>query len=332
MCPAISAAVKARHDGSRRDPSSRAVGAVVFSVVLLATEMARAGCSLVQIRTEPGVLEGDWHEAVVELIEQTRRAGMPWSCAGGALLVRVSDEDHAVLRFRDPRGREVERHVPSPRALVATAEALLASASPPEAPPPVVDEAERALERPTFEDESARRIAAPSRHEPRFIVAGTVGVRFSGPSPALWLAPELQVRVPFDAWSVGVWARAGLPYVFDVVPLDFSMSQVNLGFAAGHVLLSAPVELRVAFTPSLSVVMMDSDAVDHEASGAKVDLFLGTGLSGAIPFSPRWRAVVVVDAELAPAAIRAERRFDPALPVLPAYEIGAAFGVELVAR
>lgn len=332
-CSAILAAVKARRDGSRRSSSSRWIGAAVFAAVVVATEIARAGCSLVQIRTEPAVLAGDWQAAIVDLIEQTQRAGAPWSCAGGALLVRLDGDERALLRFRDPMGREVERHVPSPRALVATAEALLASSGPRAAPPPApVDDVERALERPRFDDHAARGITAPSRQEPRYIVDATVGIRFSGPSAALWLAPTLRATVPFDAWSVGVWVRAGVPYVFEVVPPSFVMSQMNLGLSAGRTLLSAPVEIRIALNPSLSVVTMDADAADHEASGAKVDFFLGAGLSGAIPFSPRWRGVLVVDAELAPAAIRAERRFDPVLPVLPAYEVGAAFGVELVAR
>lgn len=33
-----------------------------------------------------------------------------------------------------------------------------------------------------------------------------------------------------------------------------------------------------------------------------------------------------------PTGIRAERRIDPMLPTLPTYEVGAAFGVELVSR
>ena len=332
-CPAILAAVMARHDGSRRSSSSRSVGVAVFTAIVIATEVARATCSLVQIRTEPVVLAEDWQAAVVSLMEQTQRAGMPWSCAGGALLVRLDDTDRAVLRFRDPEGREVERHVPSPRSLVATAEALLARSSLRRAPqPPAVDEAERALERPTFDDEAAHRSTAPARPEPRVFVDGTLGIRFSGPSAALWFASELRATMPFAAWSVGLWVRYGLPYVFDIVPPGFTMSQANLGFSAGRLLLTAPVEIRVALNPSLSVVTMDADPGDHEASGAKVDFYLGASLGGAIPFSPRWRGVVVLDAELVPAGIRAERRIDPALPALPTYEVGAAFGVELVTR
>jgi hypothetical protein len=287
----------------------------------------------VEISTEPASLTADWQSAIADVVEQTRRAGMPWSCAGGALLVRVEDESRAVLRFRDPEGHEVERHVPSPRALVATAEALLARAAPREAaPPPPVDEIEQALERPPPDREAARPLAAAPTREPRYIVDATVGIRFSGPVAALWFAPELRATVPLEAWSVGVWARYGLPHLFGPLPADFSMSQVNVGFSAGRQLLSAPVDLRVTLNPSLSVVAMDADVNDNEASGAKIDFYLGAGLAAAIPFSPIWRGVVALDAELVPAAIRAERRIDPALPALPAYEVGASFGVELVAR
>jgi hypothetical protein len=146
--------MKVRHDSSRRSFSPCCAGVVAFIAAFIATAVARAACPLVQIRTEPVVLAGEWQAAVVRLMEQTQRAGMPWSCVGGALLVRLDGEDRAVLRFRDPAGREVERHVPSRRSLVATAEALLASTSPRGVPqPPAVnhaDEAEQALERPTF--------------------------------------------------------------------------------------------------------------------------------------------------------------------------------------
>lgn len=316
---------------------ARRLGAAAFVASALATGAARAACALVQITTEPASLAGDWQTAILDVVEQTKRIGTPWSCAGGALHLRVDDDDRAVLRFRDPDGHEVERHVPSPRALVATAEALLARALPHEAPTPrpPIDETESAAERPPPSDDGALlRPSRParSREEPRYIVDATLGIRFSGPSPALWFAPELRATVPFDAWSVGVWARYGLPRVFGPVPIDFSMSQVNIGFSAGRQLLSTPIDLRVAITPSLSVVAMDGDVNDNEMSGAKIDFYLGAAASAAIPFSSIWRGVVVLDAEMVPAAIRAERRIAPALPVLPAYEIGAAFGVELVAR
>lgn len=317
------------------------LGAAVFAALLVATGVATAGaraeCPSVQITTEPAELAGDWQTAVLDLVQQTRRAGMPWSCARGALLVHLEDGDRAVLRFRDEDGNEVQRHVPSRQALVPTAEALLASASarpkPREAPPqPPVDQAELARERPPPDPDATLLLKARKRGAPRYIVDATLGVRFSGPAAALLFAPELRGTVPFEAWSVGAWVRYGLPYVFDPVPKDFSMSQVNLGLAAGRQLLSTPVDLRVAFNPSISVVWMDADLIDHEASGAKTDLYLGAGLSAAIPFTESWRGVVVVDAEMVPAAIRAERRADPLLPPFPAYEIGAAFGVQLVAR
>jgi hypothetical protein len=317
------------------------LGAVALSAAVVAPGRARADCSSVQITTEPAVLAGEWQTAVLDLAQQTRRTGMPWSCVGGALLVRAEAGERVFLRFRDEDGHEVERHVPSPRSLVATAEALLATAGPGPSPSTksreklsqsAVDDAELARERPPPDRDEARLLGARQRGEPRYLFDATVGIRFSGPSAALWLAPELCATVPFEAWSVGVWVRYGVPYVFDRVPKDFSMSQVNLGLSAGYQLLSAPVDLRVSLNPSVSVVSMDGDLTNHEGSGAKVDLYVGAGLSAAIPFTPTWRGVVVVDAEMVPAAIRAERRIDPALPPFPAYEIGAAFGVELVAR
>ena len=301
-------------------------------MAIVTTGGARASCEAVRITTEPVELAGDWQAAVLELQQQTARAGMPWSCPGGELLVRLDGKDRAVVRFHDREGHEVQRHVPSPRSLVPTAEAVLASASSREkAPPPVVDKAELALEQPP-PDPEVEPLSARLQRAPRYIVAATMGVRFSGPGAALWLAPELHATVPFESWSGGVWVRYGVPYVFDSVPEDLAMMQVNLGLSAGRQLVSAPVDLRVTLNPSLSVISMDADLTDHEASGAKVDFYLGAGLSAAIPFTQTWRGVLVADVEMVPAALRAERRIDPALPVLPAYEIGLAFGVELVAR
>lgn len=286
-----------------------------------------------RITTEPAELADDWQAAVLELRQQTARAGMPWSCTGGALLVRLEGADRAVVRFRDGEGREVQRHVPSSRSLVPTAEAVLASAAPREkAPPPVIDKVELALEQPPPDPEVESPRAARLRREPRYILDATMGARFSGPAPVVWFAPELRATVPFEAWSGGVWVRYGLPHVLDEVPKGFSMTQVNLGLSAGRQLLSAPVDLHVTFNPSLSVIAMDGDLPDYDASGAKIDLYLGAALRSAIPFTEHWRGVVVVDAEMVPASIRAERRIDPGLPALPAYELGLSLGVELVAR
>ena len=310
------------------------LGVAAFVALFVPASEAGAGCVPVQITIEPATIADDWQAAIVELTDQTRRPGTPWSCTGGALFLRLQDNDPAVLRFRDADGRKAERHIPSASALVATAEALLARPSPREVSPhspPAVDEVERALERPSF-DEDAHRVTARSRGEARYIVDATAGVRFSGPDAALWFAPGLRATVPLETWSVGVWIRYAVPHVFQQVPADFSMYQVNLGFSGGRQLLSAPIDLRVAFNPSFSVVAMDADRTDHEASGDKIDFYLGAALSAAIPFSRTWRGVVVLDAELVPAAIRAERRIDPSFPALPAYELGLAFGVELVAR
>ena len=110
------------------------------------------------------------------------------------------------------------------------------------------------------------------------------------------------------------------------------MTQVNLGLSAGRQLLSAPVDLHVTFNPSLSVIAMEGDLPDYDASGAKIDLYLGAALRAAIPLTEHWRGVVVVDAEMVPASLRAERRIDPGLPALPAYELGLSLGIELVVR
>ncbi|MEP7125251.1 MAG: hypothetical protein ABJE95_30250 [Byssovorax sp.] len=325
---------KGRNGGRR---SILGLGKAAFAAAILVAGSARADCKSSQITTDPAVLTADWQAQVVNLIARTQQEGMPWSCVGGTLLVRLSDGGGAVLRFRDLDGQEVERRVPSLRLLVPTAEALLARATPREkshdhAPVAALDEVEHALELPPPDRMEPSRASTRSPLEPRYIVDAALGVRFSGPAAAVWIAPQLRAIVPIDAWSIGVWIRYGIPYVFDVESKNFAMSQGNLGFSAGRQLLSAPVDVRLTFTPSLSVTSMDADLPDHEASGARIDMYLGAGLSAAIPFAQSWCGLVALDAEIVPAALRKERRIDPGLPALPAYELGVSLGVELVAR
>ena len=75
---------------------------------------------------------------------------------------------------------------------------------------------------------------------------------------------------------------------------------------------------------------MEGGAEPGQASGGKVDFRLGAALRSVIPIRGPLRAVVGIDAELAPAGLGngPSRRIDPDLPVVPAYGAGIAVGVE----
>ncbi|MEO5728223.1 MAG: hypothetical protein ABI134_31735, partial [Byssovorax sp.] len=312
---------------------SRGLAPAISLATLVATDHARAACVPVQITTEPEAISEEWQSAVEELKREVTLEGMPWSCAGGALGI-VLDEGgrRATLRFRNRAGREAIRHVPSSRELASTAEALLATTAP--APPPAARE--RATTAPGALDSRVKPAVDPAprapQHEPRFLATAMGGVRFSGPTRALWFAPELRATIPVDAWSVGIWFRYALPYTLVPVPKEFSMSQANLGFAAGRRLLSSPIEARLTVDPSIAVVSMEGDVGEDEASGTMIDFQIGLGLSAALPITSTWRAVVRLDGELSPSGLGAERRIDPVLPPLPVFQLGASIGVEAVVR
>ena len=94
----------------------RGLAAEIFFVTTIAPHHARAACAPLEITTGPEALSEEWQSAVNELKREVEREGMPWSCAGGTLGIAV-DEDgrRAAMRFRNPAGREVVRHVPSRR-------------------------------------------------------------------------------------------------------------------------------------------------------------------------------------------------------------------------
>jgi len=149
---------------------------------------------------------------------------------------------------------------------------------------------------------------------------------------AVWGTGTLRVAVPFGAWSVGVSARYAVPYVFDAVAADFSVTDLDFGLSLARRLLASPIELTATVDPSVAVVMMEGGAGEQVAQGARIDFRLGVGLRAAFHFTRIWRAVLAIDGELAPAQVARVHRIDPMLPPIPAYSAGAALGVGAAIR
>jgi hypothetical protein len=334
-------AITTRNDSGKsfvRAPSGllRRLTAAAFVAALIAPGRARAACEPARITIEPAAPSEEWQPAVEELRRALAREGMPWSCVGGAVALHLDEEGRpAAVRFRDPAGREEKRHVPSPRELVSTTEALLSRTTPAElsstapATPPI-SAAPAALDPRSAPALAASRPALP--REPRFLASVMAGIRYGGPPRAVWFAPELRATIPVDAWSAGLWLRYAIPYTFDAVLPDFSMSQVNLGFAGGRRLLDSPLEVRLTVDPSIAVISMEGGSGENLASGAKIDFQIGLGLSAALPITTTWRGVIRLDGGISPESLGKERRIDPSLPPLPAYQIGASIGVEALVR
>jgi hypothetical protein len=256
--------------------------------------------------------------------------GHLWSCAGGELHVTLTADRGATLRLTDPRGREAVRRAPAPDDLVSTAEALLAQS------PAPFDALPSPSPSPSANPPPASAPAAPAvlaEREPRLVVEALLAGRFSGTLRSVWGAGTLRVAVPLEAWSVAAWVRYAIPYVLDPGPVDFSMSDVSVGLSLGRRLVgSGPFELHATLDPSIGFVSMQGGVQSMLAQGAVVDARLAVALRGVLRFTRMWRGVVALDGELAPASIAKARRIDPALPPLPAYSMGASFGVGAVFR
>ncbi|APR83012.1 Hypothetical protein A7982_08361 [Minicystis rosea] len=266
----------------------------------------------------------DWRRALDDLTAAVTEEGHMWSCAGGELRLELDpDHERATLTRRDPRGREATRHVSTPAELLPTAEALLAfswnEAPPSHAEPPA-----------PAEPESPR---AHGPMEPRLIAAALIGARYSGALRSLWGTATLRAAVPLDAWSVGAWGRFGVPYVFDRAPHHFSMSDLALGLSVGRRIVATRwLDVQATFDPSIAFVSMEAGHKEDEVEGAKLDGRLGLGLRATILFSRRWRGVVAIDGEIAPASAVRARRIDAALPPLPVGSAGLSFGVDMAIR
>jgi hypothetical protein len=300
--------------------------AAAAAVGLAAPGAPAAPCDPTRVAADQGPLPEAWRRALDEAVEATSRPGRPWGCSGAVLSLTVGPEAAgAILHVQDEVGRSADRRLGAPEDLLPLVEAMLAA--------PVVrstaarsagapDTGPSAAEIPPSSTEPVRE--AP--REPRLILSALIGARYSAPTRALWVAPELRVAVPVDAWSVGVWVRYAAPYVLDTTPDDFFMAELGIGLALGRRLITAPIEIRATLEPSIAVVQMEGDIGVQHLEGARVDFRLGSRVEGAVRLGGRWRGLFSIDGELTPSGVGRTRRIDPSLPPLPTYGIGAGLG------
>jgi hypothetical protein len=161
----------------------------------------------------------------------------------------------------------------------------------------------------------------------------------SGPGAIGWLSGRLGLELPFGPWFVGFWARydahlagPGGDWV------NFRTSSISASLTAGRRLLTDPFELRVAFDPSIAVVLMEAGHEEQShPEGAKPALRLGTSVAALFPIKGMFRGVISVDGEFAPAGINGLGNIDtqnhpPQLPAVPTYSTGILLGVEAFVR
>ncbi len=346
-----------------------AVG-VAWAGLAASPRAALAGeCAPAQIKGDPGELPRAWREALQSLVAATAREGQPWSCPGARVALYVQGERRlAILEVEDAFGVR-RRPVLRPADVVPLGEAMLATTMPidpmgiPVPPPPGMQPPSGPPSlpppgmlappgmpggpmppppgmTPPFGPPPAA-MAARSRLGPEspdppstalaFDALG--GVRYTGPTRALLVGPELRATYSFERWSAGLVARYDSAVdVFQRVPPQFSLTSITVGLAGGYKLVGKPVEIVAAVEPTLAVVMMGAIKPGETAPDidTHVDMRLGARLSAGIPLHARVRAVCSIGAEGAPAALftnRASRQHS--LPELAGYLAGGSLGLEV---
>lgn len=203
-------------------------------------------------------------------------------------------------------------------------------------PPGAMDDAPK----PPVAMGDAPKPPAPARRGPDLLVDLLAGARFTGPTRAMLMGPELRAVLMFERWFGGLIARYDSAIGFlQPVPDQFSLASVSVGFTGGYRVLTAraskaPVELTAALEPTLAVALMGGQEPGQSEPDidARVDMRLGARLGAAIPISERLRAVCALGGEGTPAALFTDRRSRRrALPSLPGYLIGLSIGIEVAA-
>ena len=328
--------------------------AMLGAAVVTARPALAGECAPVRLGGDLASLSEPWRRALDALVAATAREGQPWSCPG-ARITLLPPGDHGLARLEVEDASGVRRRpVASPADVVPLGEAMLArtiapvpvherpSAHPPRdgrvqampvvlggavPPPPMLT-----LGPPVPTPNAMPPFERGGAH-PDLLVSALAGARYTGPTRAMMVGPELRVALGFGRWSAGLLARYDAAVkVFDRVPDQFSLTSVSIGLPLGCRMLSSPIELRAEAEPSLAVVMMGGNRPGEQEPDVdtKVDMRLGARLSAAVPLTGVLRAVAALGAEGAPAALFDDR--EPrhhSLPHLPAYMAGVSVGLEI---
>jgi hypothetical protein len=306
----------------------------------------------VRVTGDTSVLARPWRQALEALVAATAREGQPWSCPNARItLLPAGDHGLAQLEVEDEAGVR-RRPVASPADVVPLGEAMLARVlEAPAAPPPPAP----ARSQPAIGEQPAStpplNVAIPRPPPPLLVgltsgpgprqapkdmtIDALVGARYTGPTRAVLVGPEVRATVGVDRWSAALVGRYEHAVAFfQTVPNQFSLASLSVGLCGGYRLLVRPVELTLGVEPTLGVVLMGGQRpgmVEPDVD-TKLDMRLGARLGAAVPVTQRLRVAGALEAEGAPAALvgdRLSRRH--ALPSPPAYMTGLSLGLEVVA-
>jgi hypothetical protein len=351
------------------------LGVVLAAGSALSSQASAGECVPARLSDDTVALPAPWRHALEALVAATAREGQPWSCPNARVTLvprghdgedlrplgaaGLDDGSLPLLQVEDASGVR-RRPVASPAEVLPLGEAMLARTYPPEpavlpaqpspdgenpAPMAIVEGADRGAPHPyprfpewappPFDDMPHHRRPLPPSQGSDLQVDLLVGARYTGPTPAVLVGPELRASLGFGRWFGALVARYDSAVaVFQPVPPQFSLASMTIGLAGGYRLLTAPIELTLAVEPTLGVVLMGAQSRDMSEPDldSRVDLRLGARLGAAIPVSERLRVACAVGSEGVPAALftdRHSRRHD--LPSIPGYLVGISLGMEVLA-
>ncbi|MEO7331317.1 MAG: hypothetical protein ABI193_22265 [Minicystis sp.] len=287
--------------------------ALALSASVAQAEPCRAARAGVGVDSQPDA----WREAVAALIRASAAEGQPWSCSGGIILL-VTHDQGATLTIVGDDGRAISREISLPEDIEPLGEALLAHPLLPPAP---------------LADAPPADVAPVAKLlEPRVLIDALIAPRYAGGSNVILGGITAGAAVPIGPWLAGVWGR------YDGVSAALtehggSMTELCVGAMGGRSFQLAPIELRASFTPSVAVVTRFVGG--PEESETRVMGRLGLDARGVVPITGMLRAVVALDAEIAPAGFGDERHArhdDDRFSAFPSYTLGFGVGVELAPR
>ena len=302
----------------------------VFSAILASPASATpaAPCTPARAGKHVAAQPEAWRQAVEALLSSSATPGQPWSCVGGEVDLEVGTSS-ATLTVIDAQSHAISREIASPDDVAPLGEALLSKPleepAPTQPPPPT----------PTAQPEP---VATPAR-DPRLLLAATVGPRYAGPGHMMLGSFQALAAVPFRPWAGGVWIR------YDGFSTSLErrippIRELSLGAVAYWIRSVGRVEIRPMLKPSLAVVTRaviggGSIEGDHEPSEpifidkTDIDFRVGVEAQFAVRLTRRLRAVVGLDAEIAPKQIVSTFSAPLNFGKLPIYTVGLGLGLEV---
>lgn len=311
--------------------TAAAVASQALPAAAVACTSARPGATVASL-PEP------WRGAIETLLQASATEGKVWSCTGGVIDLTLRDGG-ATLTVVSADGRSVSREVDAPDDVAPLGEALLAQPAPMAQPVPTGARPDATAAQGPKDSASAVKLpsAAEELPAPRVLVSALFAPRYAGGSNLVWGGATAGVAVPFGPWLAGAWIRYDGPSASLEKHGGGPINELCVGAAVGRSFKLAPLELRATALASAAVVTRSNGPMEPDET--HLDGRFGAEARGVIPITSLLRAVVALDAEIAPARLGGEPHSGSMdsmdkerRTAFPAYTLGLGVGVEIAPR